>query len=189
MKTSKIILLSTVAFFFILTFATFFEMKAAMKDFEIAEIKTNHLDDFSAVVVKSNSSVTLTKSDKNELISNAGLESVKISNDTLYIDSDKNIEINFKAINSVSSINEGYLSIEGLNVNKFKLSLSNSSHIIMVNSEIKELNIISDESKISVAGRINKLSGDLKNKSSLRINANISSLNINCDEESEFFKF
>jgi hypothetical protein len=189
MKTSKIILLATAAFFFILTFATFFEMKAAMKDFEIAEIKINHLDEFSAVVVKSNSSVTLTKSNKNELISNAGLESVKISNDTLYIDSEENIEINFKSINSVSSINKGYLSISGLTTVEFKMLLSNSSHIIMRNAEIEKLSIISEESYISVAGNINKLSGNLTNGSVLRINANVSSLNIDSDEESAFFKY
>jgi len=189
MKTSKIILLSTAAFFFILMFATFFEMKAAMKDFEIAEIKTNKLEEFSAVVVKSGNSVTLTKSDKNELVSNAGMESVKISNDTLYIDSEENIEVNFKNINYVSSINEGYLSISDLNTNEFKLSFSNSSHIIMHNVEIENLNIISDKSNISVVGDINKIKANLTDGSVLRINANVNSLNIECDEESTFSKY
>jgi len=189
MKTSKKILLVTVTFLFILTFTTFFELKAEIKIFETVEIKTNHLDEFRAVVIISGNSVTLTKSDKNELISNAGLESVKISNDTLYIDTKENIKINFKNISFVSSINKGYLSISDLNTAKFKLLLNNSTHIIMNNAEIEDLNIICDKSNISVSGNINKLSSNLTNGSVLRIQANIKSLNIKCDSESEIFKY
>jgi len=189
MKTSKKILLAIGVFLFILTFTTFFEIKAEIKRFETVEIKTNHLDEFSAIVIKSGNSITLAKTDKNELVSNAGLESVKISNDTLYIDTKENIKINFKNISFVSSINKGYLSISDLNTAKFKLLLNNSSHIIMNNAEIKDLNIISDKSHISVSGNINKLSSNLTNGSVLRIQANTKSLNITCDSESKFFKY
>ena len=189
MKTSKKILLSTVAFFFIMIFATFFNVKAEMKDFKVVEQTTTEIGNFSNVVVLSEGSVMLTQADNNELISKAGLESINIKNDTLYIDTDARITINYKLINSVTSTNNARIYLTGQSSDNFKIVLENSSSLNLNNVEIKNLSIFSDNSSPSVSGRVYKITGNLKNKSELRINGSVKVLNIKCDEFSNFYKY
>ena len=189
MKTSKKILLSTVAFFFILTFVTFFEMKAAMKDFKIVKQTTSKIDNFSNVVVLSENSVSLTKSDKNELISTVGLESVNIKNDTLYINAEASVDINYTSLNSITLKNNGFIFLDNQVSDNFKIILENSSRIVMKDAEIKNLSVYSDNSRPTVSGKIENLTGNLKNHSELRINGRIKTLNIKCDEGSNFYKY
>ena len=189
MKTSKKILLSTVAFFFIMVFATFFNVKAEMKDFKVVEQTTSEIGGFSNVVVLSESTVMLTQSDNNELISKSGLESINIKNDTLYIDTDARITINYKSINSITSKNTASLYLTGQNSDNFKVILENSSRLFMNEAEIENLSIYSDNSSPSIYGRIYKITGNLKNKSKLRINGSVKAIDIKCDEFSNFYKY
>ena len=189
MKTSKKILLATVAFFFIMIFATFFEVKAEMKDYKVEAKTITEIGNFSNVVVLSENSVSLTKSDRNELISNAGLESINIKNDTLYIDTDASIDINYKSLSSITLKDNGFIFLKDQESDNFKIVLENSSRMVIQDAEIKNLSIFSDNSSPTVSGRIDKITGNIKNNSELRINGSVKVLNIKCDNNSNFYKY
>jgi hypothetical protein len=147
----------------------------------------NTIENFSNVVIKTNSAVNMYLSDKNSIYGNVNLNKYIIQNDTLYISDTTLIKIDFNNINSITSTYGSKLVIDSINTNNITINCSNNSNVRINKGLIKNISIFSDNSKIHLSNcKIYNIKAKIANKSFISFNSRIKSITIDSDTTSYF---
>jgi len=196
MKTSNIIILSTIVFIFSMNIWILADAKGKFQN-EMEEQTINiesekmPLGDFKHLVISDNSNIYLQNSDSNSYTPSLDGENyLNLINDTLYISKETHIGLNCKNLVSIeikdnSKINSkeyksAYLKLTAIGASKFiaqnpkfdKLDIyaKEEARIIINNSNIDTANILATEnSRIGLRGTIEIVRGEVKDEANLSV--------------------
>ena len=199
MKTSNIIILSTIGIIISLNFWMAVDGGNKFKNVVNQDIETTEentiietkLNKFSHIVVAENIHLNLKSSrESTKLSASSKSYSKKIVGDTLYLsgdayltlkcDSIKSIELKDESKLNTKQFESAYLFIKtfdntkvflhNVNISKLEIYSQNNSRIILTQSEIDTTNILASEnSRIGLVGSLDVVRGEVKDNSNLSV--------------------
>lgn len=195
MKTSNIIILSSIGFVLFLNIWLMVEIKNQFKELFTTNEKTKSeqvsIKAFKTVVIQGNARVYLNSEEENSYEKFEGKNyEITQSNDTLFIKGDQKIRIKFTGVSNIVLEDQAKLTIKSyqsdyinikikddarliikeLETYKTDLYSLNESHIKIQSSKIDTLNILSkDDAKINLDGTFNVVRGEINNESRLYV--------------------
>ena len=189
MKTSFKILIPTIFIMFALMFAIYFNVKAEMNKYVTKEydVEKQEIADFNNIVLKTNATLTLVLSDKNEVYgNNINLSDYKLENNTLYIYDTSDVRIGFTNVKNLSSEFDNRIYIDSISTDSFSINCRNATDIKILKGEIKNLKVNLDSGKVFLRNivSVENIMGNIKNNSSISFTAKIESIKLNSDTSS-----
>ena len=201
MKTSNYILIS---FFTFIVGSIFVLFIAAIGrendpyDYPNSEKKEYSLGDFSVIVVESAINIEFKSSENNSLSfpfpkdKEMNEKPFRMNNDTLVIypvpgfELHHSLRVSGSKLSTIIAKNSSHIRVDRINSEMFSVDVQQTT-FTLDNSEIRELNIQGDRSRIRIySNKVDSLSARLKNESFLDIYKNINKINIEKDETSRY---
>lgn len=192
MKTSNLIILSTITLIFLTSIWILADAKSEFEKMLSADelnIETINLNNFSTIIAEEDAKVYLIKGDENLFLKYNNQDyNYRTSNDTLFIAGDVKMNIHFKTLINIVVKDNAYLNIEdyksdymnvsvkdeaqlhsrNIELGKLDLMCYNLSQTDFRDSNVDTVNILSNnESTVTVYGTFEMVRGNITNLSKL----------------------
>lgn len=195
MKTSNIIILSTIGFILLMNIWIIADAKSKFEKMvdqpEISELESVEIESFEHIVISDDAKIVMEFNNKSYYqLSNSQTGSLIVRNDTLYVNQDTKANIYCSNIKSITLSDNAKINIDNLKTDYLIISAFDESKLIANNSFLSKLDIYtqkeakiiinestidttnilaSDYSKIGISGTLEVVRGEIKDESNLSI--------------------
>lgn len=174
MKTSKKILIGFTTFTFAMLFITFASVNNEIKKIVIDKVNTKaiKLNNFSHLLLSPNANLRLSLSEQNNVYGDVSLNDFVIKNDTLIINTETSIKIDFEELKSITCADSCNVIIDSINTDYFNLIVKNKSFIKIRHGNLDNVNIYAEKSSVTIKyAECNNVNIKADNKSKIYLNS------------------
>lgn len=132
--------------------------------------------DFSCIIIKNNSSVSLVEADS--CAADVTADKLRYSGDTLFVENDKDISLTFKNLKEINIRDQSELNLVTLKTPVISINASNdaSANLVLVNTEQVNLKAIDNATFNLVSKGIEDLNIDFQGSNTLNITGRVQNL-------------